>query len=48
MPDVKIAARDGGSFSAYVSKPASGVGPGILVIQEIFGVNKVKIGRAHV
>ncbi len=41
MPDVKIAARDGGSFQAYVSKPASGVGPGILVIQEIFGVNKV-------
>ncbi|MBL8692318.1 MAG: dienelactone hydrolase family protein, partial [Rhodospirillaceae bacterium] len=41
MPDVKIAARDGGSFQAYVSKPASGVGPGVLVIQEIFGVNKV-------
>ncbi|MBM3534189.1 MAG: NADPH:quinone reductase [Alphaproteobacteria bacterium] len=41
MADVTIAARDGGSFSAYVAKPASGSGPGILVIQEIFGVNKV-------
>jgi NADPH2:quinone reductase len=41
MPDITIAARDGGSFSAYVAKPASGSGPGILVIQEIFGVNKV-------
>jgi carboxymethylenebutenolidase len=30
-----------GSFSGYLSKPASGKGPGIVVIQEIFGVNKV-------
>ncbi|MBC7103121.1 MAG: dienelactone hydrolase family protein, partial [Parvibaculum sp.] len=30
-----------GSFSGYLSKPASGTGPGIVVIQEIFGVNKV-------
>ncbi|MBI1206133.1 MAG: dienelactone hydrolase family protein [Azospirillum sp.] len=41
MADVTIAAADGGSFSAYLAKPASGTGPGILVAQEIFGVNHV-------
>lgn len=30
-----------GSFSGYLSKPKSGTGPGIVVIQEIFGVNQV-------
>ncbi|MDE1174910.1 MAG: dienelactone hydrolase family protein [Parvibaculaceae bacterium] len=30
-----------GSFSGYLSKPAGGKGPGIVVIQEIFGVNQV-------
>src|SRR4029078_740441 len=30
---------DGGEFDAYVSLPASGYGPGIVVLQEIFGVN---------
>ncbi|MEP0707983.1 MAG: dienelactone hydrolase family protein [Parvibaculum sp.] len=30
-----------GSFTGYLSKPAGGTGPGIVVIQEIFGVNKV-------
>ena len=44
MPDIKIAARDGGSFSGYLAKPASGSGPGIVVIQEIFGVNQVMRG----
>jgi carboxymethylenebutenolidase len=38
--DIHLTAADGsGSFSAYVAKPASGSGPGIIVIQEIFGVN---------
>jgi carboxymethylenebutenolidase len=41
MPDVTIRAADGGSFSAYLAKPSAGRGPGVLVIQEIFGVNKV-------
>lgn len=41
MPDVTIAAPDGGKFSAYLAKPASGKGPGVVVCQEIFGVNKV-------
>jgi carboxymethylenebutenolidase len=30
-----------GSFSGYLSSPAAGRGPGIVVIQEIFGVNAV-------
>ncbi len=30
---------DDGAFSAYLAKPASGAGPGVVVIQEIFGVN---------
>lgn len=37
---VTIKATDGsGSFSAYVAKPASGSGPAVVAIQEIFGVN---------
>ncbi|MBV8798562.1 MAG: dienelactone hydrolase family protein [Alphaproteobacteria bacterium] len=31
----------GGSFSGYLAKPSAGSGPGVVVIQEIFGVNKV-------
>ena len=38
---VTIGAHDGGSFTGYLAEPASGKGPGILVIQEIFGVNQV-------
>src|ERR1700757_2617424 len=41
MTEVTIRAADGGSFSGYLATPKSGKGPGILVIQEIFGVNKV-------
>ena len=37
---VSIAAGDGGTFSAYLAKPAKGSGPGMVVIQEIFGVNE--------
>ena len=36
---IDIQANDGGSFKAYVEKPASGSGPVVLCIQEIFGVN---------
>ena len=38
-----------GSFGAYLASPASGQGPGVIVIQEIFGVNDVvrKICDAH-
>ena len=47
MPDVTIRAADGGSFGAYLATPhgtgaaGTGRGPGVVLIQEIFGVNKV-------
>ena len=37
---IDIAAKDGGTFKGYLALPASGSGPGILLLQEIFGVNK--------
>ena len=37
---IKVKAHDGGSFDAYVALPPSGSGPAIVVLQEIFGVNK--------
>lgn len=41
MTEVTIDAADGGRFSAYLAKPGDTPAPGILVIQEIFGVNQV-------
>ena len=41
MPDVTIQAAGGGQFGAYLAIPDSGRGPGIVVCQEIFGVNAV-------
>ena len=41
MTDVTISAADGGGFSAYVAKPTRTPAPGLVVIQEIFGVNQV-------
>jgi carboxymethylenebutenolidase len=38
MPDITINGADG-AFSAYIAMPTGGKGPGILAIQEIFGVN---------
>ena len=35
-----VAAHDGDSFGAYLSLPSSGRGPGLIVLQEIFGVNR--------
>jgi carboxymethylenebutenolidase len=43
MAQVTIRGRDG-SFAAYLAKPASQRAPGMLVIQEIFGVNAVMRG----
>lgn len=40
MPDIKITGPDG-EFGAYMATPVSGSGQGVLVIQEIFGVNQV-------
>jgi carboxymethylenebutenolidase len=39
MSKVQIQAADGGSFAAYLATPKSGKGPGVVVIQEIFGIN---------
>ena len=36
---VDIPAPDGRAFRAYLATPASGTGPGIVLCQEIFGVN---------
>ncbi len=41
MSEISIASIDGGSFSAYVAEPTSGSGAGVIVIQEIFGINAV-------
>ena len=38
MPTIK--SFDGGEFDSYLALPASGYGPGIVVLQEIFGVNQ--------
>ena len=37
---IKIKSFDGGEFDAYLALPASGYGPGIVVLQEIFGINQ--------
>jgi len=36
---IEIPVADGGAFSGYLSLPPSGHGPGLVLIQEIFGVN---------
>ena len=36
---IKINSFDGGEFDGYLALPASGYGPGIVVLQEIFGIN---------
>jgi carboxymethylenebutenolidase len=37
---VTLKSFDGGEFEAYFALPAGGYGPGIVVLQEIFGVNE--------
>jgi carboxymethylenebutenolidase len=36
---IEITAADGGKFKAYLAVPKSGKGPGIVLCQEIFGIN---------
>lgn len=36
---IEIAAPGGGAFGAYLAVPESGRGPGLVLVQEIFGVN---------
>jgi len=38
--DITITTSDGESYSGYLATPESGSGPGVIVIQEVFGVNK--------
>jgi carboxymethylenebutenolidase len=37
---ITITARDGGKFSAYLAIPEDGKGPGLVLGQEIFGINR--------
>lgn len=41
MSEITVKAADGGRFMAYLAQPKSGGGPGLVLIQEIFGVNAV-------
>ena len=38
--EIKISGKDG-TFGGYLASPGTGRGPGLVVIQEIFGVNQV-------
>ncbi len=40
MAMITIKSFDGDEFASYLALPASGYGPGIVVLQEIFGVNQ--------
>lgn len=42
-----MTADDGGRFGALLTLPGSGSGPGLLLIQEIFGVNEYIRGRSQ-
>lgn len=37
---INLTAREGGSFRGYLAVPACGKGPGIVLCQEIFGINQ--------
>lgn len=37
---ITLTAEDGGSFGAYLALPEGGSGPGLVLLQEIFGVNE--------
>lgn len=41
MTDITIQSADGGSFSAYLALPKQTPAPGLVLVQEIFGVNQV-------
>lgn len=42
--EITIKSSDGGEFMGYLALPSGGKGPGVVVIQEIFGVNDVMRG----
>lgn len=43
----KVSAGDGGQFDAFCAIPESGSGPGVLLFQEIFGINDNMRGIAE-
>lgn len=43
---IEIAAEDGGKFEGYLSLPPTGAGPGLVLVQEIFGVDATMRGMA--
>ncbi|NEO26021.1 MAG: dienelactone hydrolase family protein, partial [Kamptonema sp. SIO4C4] len=44
--EITIQASDGGSFQAYLATPNADLAPGVVMIQEIFGVNETMRGLA--
>ena len=36
---IEVVAQDGGRFNAYLARPAQGSGPGLVLLQEILGIN---------
>ena len=40
MADITITASDGGNFNAYLSKPEKTPAPGVVILQEVYGVNR--------
>jgi carboxymethylenebutenolidase len=36
---IDISSNDGGTFSGYLAEPSQGSGPGLVLLQEIFGIN---------
>ncbi|MGH9003280.1 MAG: dienelactone hydrolase family protein, partial [Acidimicrobiia bacterium] len=43
----RITAADGGGFEAFCATPGSGSGPGVVLFQEIFGINDNMRGLAE-
>ncbi|MGH2651321.1 MAG: dienelactone hydrolase family protein, partial [Actinomycetota bacterium] len=43
----RIPAADGGEFEAFCATPGSGSGPGVVLFQEIFGINDNMPGLAE-
>ncbi len=41
-----VDASDGGQFKAYIARPAKGSGPGLVLLQEIFGINDYMMDMA--
>ncbi len=37
---VRISAADGGTFQCYLAVPGSGSGPGLILAEEIVGINR--------